>query len=361
MTILTQYLFQFAVCWFERTKMSMATSRRFVSLRKESSTCSLSEASSSDDGSIGPLPVLKRNKSIAIRRVEREEERKAVKKNKGTFSSCHHPTPLWIPDVESDKKCLIGLTPVPRRSQSLQLPHGSMNHQTCKSLERRASMQPGAAFRGSLSRRPDPPEQMRLLAPLATRRQGRSSVHACSKGEDWEEVKQRQQEPYKQVLRTLSLPACARSDDHSKIRSNTTRESGWMEKHDDFVLTRRSKSITKSMSMVRPNGVDHDVWVERMLLREGKSPQVFFKAVFSKECKSQPPTGAVNVIYMDELVKVQHLGGRRLGNEKATVTPLVKKQSFWGKGKKGKAKSDSHQTPLSKFKSALGLSGVKRH
>ena len=95
-----------------------------------------------------------------------------------------------------------------------------------------------------------------------------------------------------------------------------------------------------------------------MVVREGKSPQVFFKAVFSKECKLQPPTGALNVIYMDQLVRMQNQEGGESQDE-VVMTPVVKKLSFWGKPKKDKptpkATSRSHSTTLGKLKSALFL------
>lgn len=74
--------------------------------------------------------------------------------------------------------------------------------------------------------------------------------------------------------------------------------------------------------------LNEDVWVQRMVLRgDGKEPQFFFKSVFSKESKLEPPTGALNIIYMDELVKIQE----PKKNEKVPD----KKKSFWSKMAKG--------------------------
>mmetsp|Transcript_68368 Transcript_68368/g.134386 ORF Transcript_68368/g.134386 Transcript_68368/m.134386 type:complete len:104 (+) Transcript_68368:3-314(+) len=94
-----------------------------------------------------------------------------------------------------------------------------------------------------------------------------------------------------------------------------------------------------------------------MVVREGKSPQVFFKAVFSKECKLQPPTGALNVIYMDELVRVYRVEDDESQKESAVTPVVTKKQSIWGKAKKDRSISKepfkSRSTPLGKLKSAF--------
>lgn len=341
----------------------MAKSRGCVLSRIGStgSTSSVSEAFSSDDDSIGPLPVLKRNKSLAVRRTGQDEENEIGKNDTRTISHHKNLSHRWIPDGERDHNCSIRLSSRPRRVQSLQVSTKINNHH--KNLpDRRASMQPGAATRPSLMTRPDPPEQTQPVASLVPRRQTRVAVN----GNALSEKSNRYHEHVYgdapiapiQPRRTSSMPFFGRTPDHNKIVGKTSRDSESIVKTDDFLLRRRSKSIVKSYA--KSEGLDNDVWVERMLIREGESPLVFFKAVFSKECKSQPPTGAIHVIYMDDLVKVQHLSGRRLTDTTAPVRPPVKKRSFWVKAAvQGRDKPESHPAPLRRLKSALGMRGSK--
>lgn len=334
----------------------MATSRRFVSSHPTSSTSSMSEDYfSDDDDSIGPLPVLKRNVSFTRRNHESEVQVKVSKTARDTISLSlqQQSLPNSSSKDERDKRRNLPALPRPRRVQSLHLP-GNTKHPCDNLLERRASMQPGAASRSSQSRRPDPPEQIRPVPSLTSPHEIMVFDHSLSKPVDQQYT---QIEPPKKTVRALSMPLSARNSD-TLARPKSSAKSQKRQpavKNDDLFLARRSKSIARSFP--RPNSIDHDVWVERMVVREGKSPQVFFKSVFSKECKIQPPTGAVNVIYMDELVKVYNQDDGK-PQEQAVVAP-VKKQSFWGKAKKdlsiSKETSKSRSTPLGKLKSALFL------
>jgi hypothetical protein len=83
-------------------------------------------------------------------------------------------------------------------------------------------------------------------------------------------------------------------------------------------LARRSKSIAKTFDSVVGNNSSStpttamtsaisemdDVWIERVLLRQGRPLHFYFQSVFSKKCQAEPPTGAIHVIYWDDLLRV---------------------------------------------------------
>jgi hypothetical protein len=309
--------------------------RRLVSPRRNSSTSSISD--SDDEDSIGPLPVLKRNNSLVVRRTARtasgkESGRKPRREKKpdSTSTTCRPPVRRRSIDTppshyfSSGRRHMIEtservdfneddapshLPSRPRRTQSLQATNDWNSQQElleqCQQVpKRRASVQPGAATQLSLSKRPDPPEQIRPGISTESRRKGVFVVKSSKKTILHDPLyRSKSLKAPRRPRRTASMPLFGRSavQKHSSKPQKDHRDGDPIVKNDGlFSAARRSHSIAKSFS--RSKGVCNDVWVERMVVRDGKDPQVFFKSVFSKECKYEPPTGAlVSTMYQVRL------------------------------------------------------------
>lgn len=336
--------------------------------------------SDDDDESIGPLPLLKRNRSLVVRRPSDDREER---KHGSRGQQRYYQSPREIRRKSNDSASRLITASPPRRARSLE-----PGQEISVNLPvRRASMQPGAATRGSLSKRPDPPEQIRPVNcyyPLPQqllqqeRKQGILRSHVVKNDLILYDPLYRAKslDIPKRPRRTSSMPVFGQGSSNNTTRNanKVSRNSNNSKLVDGMFAARRSKSIAKSFAKTRSGGrVDNDVWVERMVVRDGKDPQVFFKSVYSQEIKSEPPTGAVNVIYMDELVKVQHL--RRKKNRQSSqqrndkcqeemvatsyLPPIAKKRSLWGKGTK--KKSGTSQTgPRKSWKSSIGLGSGNR-
>lgn len=321
--------------------MSTPPLHRLVSPRRSNSTSSISD---SDDDSIGPLPVLKRNKSLVVQRAaaaaaaqtsassngQQESVRKLAREKRSDSSATSTRRPpvrrrsIDTPashyfssgsrhlvetseraDCNEDDDNVPAHSPSPpRRARSMQAANNPNIQQAlleqCQhvSNKRRASVQPGAASRLSLSKRPDPPEQMRPGMATESHRKGvlvtKSSKKNVVLGAPI--YRSKSLKAPSRPRRTASMPLFGRSavpNKHNISQPKTDGDGDPIAKGRDglFSAARRSQSIAKSFA--RGRDVCNDVWVERMVVRDGKDPQVFFKSVFSKESKDEPPTGAL--------------------------------------------------------------------
>ena len=363
------------------------------SRRKGSSTSSISDGgdggyTSSDDDSIGPLPILKRNKSLVVKRPSDHPETKRLPQARvPDYSSPHYPPPTRLRSLDvapgrrsgpslrhhtevtekrhsgGKEESMLSRNP-PLRVQSLE-PRREI-HQDCKLLERHASMQPGAATQGSLSKRPDPPEEIRPATSLTQHRRGVLLAQRSTNNDAVFHDPFYRSESFdipKQPRRITSMPLYDRGN--IPRRSLAIGDKQEAANPDGMFSARRCKSIAKSVA--RYGGVDNDVWVERMVVSDSKDPKVFFKSVFSRECKSEPPTGALNVVYMDDLVKIQHLCRQHCQlsqmqqEEIAALAPVVKKRGLWGKAKSKKKAGETSSGHRRTWKSSIGFgSGRKK-
>jgi hypothetical protein len=300
--------------------------RRLVSPRRSNSTSSISD---NDDDSIGPLPVLKRNKSLVVQRATRtasgqESGRKLAREKRPDSATSTRRPPVRRRSIDTppshyfssgsrhlvetseradfneDDNVPVHLPSPPRRARSLQAANNPNIQQAlleqCQQVsKRRALVQPGAATRLSLSKRPDPPEQIRPGMATESPRKGVLVTKSSKKAVLGDPIyRSKSLKAPSRPRRTVSMPLFGRSpvQKHSS-KPKKDRDGDPIAKSRDglFSAARRSHSIAKSFA--RGKGLCNDVWVERMVVRDGKDPQVFFKSVFSKECKSEPPTGAL--------------------------------------------------------------------
>lgn len=93
---------------------------------------------------------------------------------------------------------------------------------------------------------------------------------------------------------------------------------------------RRNKSINSKFSAVKFQ--EDEIWVETFGLNDEGKMEYFFKGLKGQECLEEPPTGAVNVIYLEDV-----LAGQR--DEHAAVNNIKREMSTPSMMKKGKKKS----------------------
>jgi hypothetical protein len=117
---------------------------------------------------------------------------------------------------------------------------------------------------------------------------------------------------------------------HPPSRKNSLNITAGKKKNS--YVPRKFNLIEKNFKNIK---IDNDVWVERMVLRDDKPPRTYFKSVHSKECLREPPTGAVNILYIDDVVSKEKPKPPR--PETQPKKPTRGLSSFWGK----KHKKDS--------------------
>ena len=281
----------------------------------------ISSSSSSDgyEDSIGPLPALMRNDSLVVRRTtgsarissRRESGQMFKQESKLDYTSddlvrraitrmrsidtplSHYPSTHrshlieasvshdvndGLPEVPTDH-----LPCLPRQTLSLQATHSEQYQQV---PNRVSSVQTGAAR----PKRPDPPE---LILPVITMESCLKEI-LVDKSSNEETTLADHFYHSKRPGRTVSTPVFGRltvPKSRQKLR--------WLHKYNDPIAkssgqsstARPSHSIAKSLSEGKE--MCNDVWVERIIVRDGKPPEVYFKSVFSRECKCEPPTGAL--------------------------------------------------------------------
>lgn len=76
-------------------------------------------------------------------------------------------------------------------------------------------------------------------------------------------------------------------------------------RHQSTFVPKRSKSIHRAFqhqSQVSRGGMN-DIWIERIILGGPSDNRKFFKSVLTGEVRVEPPTGATNVVYLDDIVQ----------------------------------------------------------
>ena len=128
--------------------------------------------------------------------------------------------------------------------------------------------------------------------------------------------------------RTLSMPIIGQGGGANAYQTQEIQSR--VKRHNTFRPS-RSKYIHRSFPKDHMS-LNNDVWIQRVILKDGKEPEFFFKSVFSSECRSEPPTGAVNVVYVEEMVKIQPKCADKPDNTERLKTVAKKpKLFFWKK------------------------------
>lgn len=271
-------------------------------MRNENATLKIWE-DDEDDDSLGSLPTLTRQKSLCRNTLRvNDTVGHSLAARSARFDGVHAPHTTLTKNKHSS---LDPLSDLGRSRSVAHLPKRSMSTSLA-----------------SQKTRPDPPGQVRPgnSACNARRCDEESEISGPSRRAKTLNVS-------KVTQRTLSMPIIGQREGFNPYQSEEMQSR--VKRHNTFRPS-RSKSIRRSFPEDQMS-MNHDVWIQHVILKDGKEPEFFFKSVFSSESRPEPPTGAVNVVYMEEIVKIQPKCADEADKAKRTKNGTKKPTLFFWK------------------------------
>lgn len=282
---------------------------------------------SDDEESIGTLPVLERKDSL---------RKLGIQQATGVNN-----------DMETKRRSTPTSIDTRLRLQSLQ-PQARAHS---KFSERRTK-----SMRPHQSARPDPPAHSQRYPS------GRASKSPMM-------VERKVEDPFpsdpprravslhhpKQPRRTISLPFVERAKER-KARYDLKKEL--KATGQDTFIPRASRFGSRVFPEHKIT-LNDDVWIQRMVLVGDKKPEFIFKSVFSRECRAEPPTGALNIVYMEDIVKIrstaqQPVNGNNSRGKKKSTTKKSK-----GTGRSTRPQETAPVTVDRSWKKRFSLTGKR--
>ncbi|KAG7351387.1 hypothetical protein IV203_010747 [Nitzschia inconspicua] len=92
-------------------------------------------------------------------------------------------------------------------------------------------------------------------------------------------------------------------------------------RHHSTFTPKRSKSIHRAFQNQSHSseGMD-DIWVQRVVMGGPNGPRTYFKSLYSGESRTEPPTGATAIVYIDDIVE-QHKPSQKRNSTKRAGAP----------------------------------------
>ncbi|KAG7354500.1 hypothetical protein IV203_003856 [Nitzschia inconspicua] len=93
-------------------------------------------------------------------------------------------------------------------------------------------------------------------------------------------------------------------------------------RHHSTFTPKRSKSIHRAFQNQSHSseGID-DIWVQRVVMGGPNGPRTYFKSLYSGESRTEPPTGATAIVYIDDIVEHHKPSQKRNSTKRASGAP----------------------------------------